>query len=358
MTPSSTSSAPPLGAHVSTAGGLATAFPRAARLGCEAFQIFVKSPNQWRAKPLAEPDVRAWREAHASAGAPSVVAHAAYLINLAATSPAFLAQSRAGLADELDRATRLGLDGVVVHPGAHLGAGVDAGLTAVAASIDAILGEEAAGGAGDGARILLELTAGQGSALGWRLEELAAIRARTKRPARVAFCLDTCHAFAAGYDLATPSAVEGFLAEVERHLGLDRIACIHLNDSVHPLGSRKDRHAHIGEGTIPLAGFRRLLEEPRLARVPMVLETDPGEDGVDHARDLATLRGLLGAVSKSTAGAKPKPEAKPRPAAKEPAAAKRATKRAVAKKGGAAPGGVSSPRASAKRASTRRSRGR
>jgi deoxyribonuclease-4 len=327
------SARPPIGAHVSTAGGLATAFPRAAKLGCEALQIFVKSPNQWRAKPLAEPDAEAWRRAHAAAGGPPVVAHAAYLINLAATSPELLAQSRTALADELDRAARLGLAGVVVHPGAHLGVGIDAGITAVAASVDAVLAaapaaEEAAGGP----RLLLELTAGQGSTLGHTLEQLAAIRERTRGSGRIAYCLDTCHAFAGGYPLATAAEVEEFLAAVDRVLGLGRVECIHLNDSLHPLGSRKDRHAHIGDGQIPLEGFRRLLEEPRLARVPMVLETDPGEDESGHARDLATLRGLIGAA--------PAPRAK-RPAGEPPAET-----------------AVSRPRTSAKPASTRRNRGR
>jgi deoxyribonuclease-4 len=179
----------------------------------------------------------------------------------------------------------------VVHPGAHLGAGEDAGITAIAGSLDEIAGRVAGAPA---ARILIEATAGQGSVLGHRLEQLAAIRERAATGAALGYCLDTCHAFAAGYDLGSAAAVEDFLAEVDRILGLDAIACVHLNDSVGELGSRKDRHANLGEGRIGLEGFRRLLAEPRLAHVPMILETPLGDDERGHARDLATLRSLLG----------------------------------------------------------------
>ena len=281
--------APRLGAHVSTAGGLATAFARGSALGCEALQIFVKSPSQWRAKPLSELDAGVYRSAHEAAARPPVVAHSAYLINLAAASAELLERSRAALADELERAARLGLDGVVVHPGAHLGAGIESGLDAIAASLDALL----AGLPAAGPRVLLELTAGQGTVLGHSLEQLAAIRERSARSERLAYCLDTCHAFAGGYELGTATAVEEFLGQVDRVLGLERVECVHFNDSAHPLGSRKDRHANLGEGRIGLDGFRRLLAEPRLARVPMILETPMGDDELGHARDLATLRRLL-----------------------------------------------------------------
>jgi len=280
---------PLLGAHVSTAGGVANAFARGRELGCDALQIFVKSPNQWRAKPLAEADVDGYRAAAKSGGEPPVVAHAAYLINLAASDPALLEKSRHGLADELRRSAALGLEGVVVHPGAHLGAGIEAGLDAVAASLDAILAAVPA----SRTRVLLELTAGQGTVLGHTLEQLAAMRERTKEPERVAYCLDTCHAFAGGYPLATATAVEEFLAQVDAVLGLDLVVCWHLNDSVGALGSKKDRHANIGEGEIGREGFRRLLAEPRLAGAPMVLETPLGDDETGHARDLATLREML-----------------------------------------------------------------
>jgi deoxyribonuclease-4 len=282
---------PPLGAHVSVAGGLALAFERGREIGCEALQIFVKNASQWRAKPLAEPEIATFAAARVAAGEPPLVAHAAYLINLCAIDPAILEKSRAALADEALRAGALGVGGVVVHPGAHLGAGEDAGLTAIAGSLDEIAGRVAGAPA---APILIEATAGQGSVLGHRLEQLAAIRERAATGAALGFCLDTCHAFAAGYDLGSAAAVEDFLGEVDRILGLDSIASVHLNDSVGELGSRKDRHANIGEGRIGLDGFRRLLAEPRLARVPMILETPLGDDERGHARDLVTLRSLLG----------------------------------------------------------------
>lgn len=282
---------PPLGAHVSVAGGLALAFERGREIGCDALQIFVKNASQWRARPLAETEVATFHAAREAAGEPPLVAHAAYLINLCAIDPAILEKSRAALADEVLRAGALGVGGVVVHPGAHLGAGEDAGLTAIAGSLDEISGRVSGAPA---ARILIEATAGQGSVLGHRLEQLAAIRERASTGAALGFCLDTCHAFAAGYDLGSAAAVEDFLGEVDRLLGLDSIACVHLNDSVGELGSRKDRHANLGEGRIGLEGFRRLLAEPRLALVPMILETPLGDDERGHARDLSTLRSLLG----------------------------------------------------------------
>ena len=284
---------PPLGAHVSVAGGLATAFERGREIRCDALQIFVKNASRWKAKPLEPDAVRVFREAHRAAGDPPLVAHAAYLINLAAIDPAILERSREALAEELRRCAELGVPGLVVHPGAHLGAGEDAGLTAIARSLDVVHDLLA----GCPARVLLELTAGQGSVLGYRLEQLETIRNRARTGDRLGFCLDTCHAFAAGYDLRTPAAVEEFLDRADRVLGLERVACVHLNDSVGELGSRKDRHANVGEGEIGLAGFRRVLEEPRLATIPMVLETPIGDDERGHARDLEKLRSLLGRVS-------------------------------------------------------------
>ncbi|MCM2268739.1 MAG: deoxyribonuclease IV [Thermoanaerobaculia bacterium] len=279
---------PLLGAHVSTAGGLATAFPRGRELGCEAMQIFVKSPSQWRGRPLGADEVGAFVAARAEDPAP-LVAHAAYLINLAAPDPAILDKSRAALADELARAASLGLLGVVVHPGAHLGAGVEAGIDAVARSLDAVLAELPA----DGPRVLLELTAGQGTVLGHSLEQLRAMRDRTAAAARVGYCLDTCHACAAGYALDTGDGVDAFLEAADRILGLAHVVCWHLNDSVGAVGSRKDRHASIGAGAIGSAGFRRLLRSPALGGVPAILETPLGDDELGHARDLATLRRLL-----------------------------------------------------------------
>ena len=281
---------PPLGAHISVAGGLSTAFGRAADLGCDAMQIFVKNASQWRGKEMLDEEVSGFREAHAGSIVGPLVAHGSYLINLCATDPAILEKSLDALTDELIRCSRLGVSGLVLHPGAHLGAGEEAGIEKVAASLDAVLGDLP----DVSTRVLLENTAGQGSCLGWRLEQLRDMRARVAEPHRVGFCLDTCHAFAAGYAIHEETGFAEFLAEVEEHLGLAAVGCFHLNDSVKPFGSRRDRHAHIGEGEIGLGMFERMLTEPRLQAIPMVVETEPGDDMEGHRRDLNTLRGLVG----------------------------------------------------------------
>jgi deoxyribonuclease-4 len=281
---------PPLGVHVSVAGGVASAFGRAAELGCDAIQIFVKNANQWRARPLDEVEAAAFRAAHAAGRVGAVLAHASYLINLAAADPQVLALSQQALTDELERCGRLGVAGLVLHPGAHLGAGEDAGLDRAAAALDRVL----AALPGLRTRVLLENTAGQGSCLGHRLEHLAALRQRlpAARRRRVGFCIDTCHAFAAGYPIHEPAGWRDFAAEAAERLGLAALGCVHVNDSLRPCGSRRDRHAHIGEGLLGLETFARLLAEPALAAVPMIVETDPGKEMAGHARDLAALRGL------------------------------------------------------------------
>ena len=259
-------------------------------LGCDAMQIFVKNASQWRGKEMLDGDIAAFHEAHAGSAVGSLMAHGSYLINLAATDPVILEKSLDALADELVRCSRLGVAGLVLHPGAHLGAGEDAGIEKVAASLDAVLGDLP----DVSTRVLLENTAGQGSCLGWRLEQLAAIRAQVAEPRRVGFCLDTCHAFAAGYAIHEEAGFADFLIEVEERLGLATVSCFHINDSVRPFGSRRDRHAHIGEGEIGLAMFERMLTEPRLHAIPMVVETEPGDDMEYHRQDLEVLRGLVG----------------------------------------------------------------
>lgn len=278
-----------IGAHVSTAGGLHKAFERANEIGCQSLQIFVKSPNQWRGKVLTEPDVEQFKESRAQNGEP-VVAHAAYLINLASSKEDILEKSLAGLTDELTRAFRLGLGGLVLHPGGHLGAGVEVGLDTVARSLDAVLAQPETGDA----RVLLENTAGQGTALGSRFEELAKIIELTDAKDRLGICLDSCHAYSAGYDVATEAGYEAFLDAAEATFGLARVEALHLNDSKHPLGSHKDRHENIGEGEIGEWFFARVINDERLAHLPMVLETPMGDDDLGHARDMERLRGLQG----------------------------------------------------------------
>ncbi len=283
--------APLLGVHVSVAGGLPNAYKNGAALGCTAIQIFVKNANQWRGKELLEEEVSAFRAARAASGIGPLLAHASYLINLAATDPDVLSRSREALADELARCSRLGVDGLVLHPGAHLGAGEETGVERVAESLDRILGELPA--ADFPTRVLLENTAGQGTCLGHRLEHLADIRARVAEPERVGVCIDTCHSFAAGYAIHEAAGYEEFVAELSGRIGLLHVGGFHVNDSVRPFASRRDRHAHIGEGEIGLPLFERLVNDPRLRAIPMVVETDPEEEMAGHKRDLAVLRGLL-----------------------------------------------------------------
>jgi len=288
------SARPLLGAHVSVAGGLERAFERAAELGCEAIQIFVSNPNQWRGREIGEEEAERFRAARAASRVGPVAAHASYLINLAAADRAVLARSKKALAAELSRCASLGVDALVLHPGSHRGTSEEHGIERVAAALDSLLAA-----APEGPRLLLENTAGQGSSLGWRLEQLAAIRARlegtgSEGAGRVGFCLDTCHAFAAGYPVHEEDGYEEFLAEAGERLGLERVRLLHLNDSARPFGSRRDRHAHVGDGEIGTGLFARLVHEPRLAGVGMVIETETGPGREGHRRDLETLRSLRG----------------------------------------------------------------
>jgi deoxyribonuclease-4 len=276
-----------LGAHVSVAGGTHKAFARGRDIGCEALQIFVKNANRWSGRPLADDEVASFREQHAASGWP-VVAHASYLINLASPDPAAQEKSIAALIDELERCDRLGVPGVVLHPGAHMREGVEPGLDRVAQALDRVSGLRP----GLQARVLLENTAGQGSTLGRDFQELGAILARVDDPERLGVCFDSCHAFVAGYDLRDEAGYEATWAAFDAAVGLPRLMAVHLNDAKHPLGSRKDRHASILEGEIGGDFFARIVGDPRLAALPMILETPLGDDGLGHQRDLETLRSL------------------------------------------------------------------
>ncbi len=274
-----------LGAHVPTAGGAWRVFANAEAIGADALQIFVKNPNRWHAKPFTEAELETYGRERGLRGDPPVVAHASFLINLAAANPETLKRSRDALKDELGRCAQLGLTGLVLHPGAHLGAGVEAGLDAVARSLDLALAE-----AVGGVQVWLENTAGQGTVLGSRLEELAAIVSRSDQKARLGVCLDTCHAFAAGYPVDTQDGLEAFLGAAQAHIGLERVGCFHLNDALYPRGTHHDRHANLGAGEIGLETFVRLVHNPHFARTPMLLETPLGKDGLGHAHDLQRLR--------------------------------------------------------------------
>lgn len=263
------------GAHLSVAGGLHLAFEAAVKVGCDCLQIFVKNQRQWAARPLSEEQIRAYRDAQSQCDVRPVVAHASYLLNLASPDPVARKKSVAALVDELTRCEALGVCGLVVHPGAHMGEGVDAGIHRISQSLD----EAHAATRGFTTRILLETTAGQGTTLGHEIAQIGRMIEGVREPERPAVCLDTCHLFAAGYDLRDAEAYERMVEELATHVGLERIACIHTNDSKGACGSRLDRHEHITKGMIGKAGFARILNDARLAHVPRILETPKGEDG-------------------------------------------------------------------------------
>ncbi len=282
------------GAHLSTEGGLPTAFDRAGEEGCDTFQIFTKNKGAWAARPLAEAEIDAFRaragafrtRAGRSRAGP-VVAHSAYLINIASPSRELREKSIEALRVELERCEALGIDYLVLHPGSHGGTSEEAGLERVAASLDRVHRATK----GFTARILLETSAGQGSSVCARFPSLGAILRRVKDPGRLGVCVDTCHVFAAGYDLRTHGGYEAAMDELDREVGMENVLCIHANDSKKELGTRVDRHEHIGRGRLGLEGLRRIVNDPRLAKVPFIFELPP-ENGMTRV-NLAALRGLV-----------------------------------------------------------------
>lgn len=282
---------PRFGAHCSIAGGHHHAFRLAREAGCECMQIFVKNQRQWRAGPLTEEGISLWNEARRGSGIEPVIGHGTYLINLASPDETLWRRSVVAFIDELIRCEQLGIRWHVTHAGAHRGAGTRAGIRRVVRALDEI--ERATRGCRVGT--LLEVTAGQGSSIGGRLEEIAAILDGVRDAGRVGICLDTCHLFAAGHEIADPAGYRAMMEEVERLVGVRRVRCIHMNDSLQPKGSQADRHAHIGKGRIGRRGFANFINDPRLRQVPMILETPKGRDarGRDWDRlNLAALRRL------------------------------------------------------------------
>jgi deoxyribonuclease-4 len=293
---------PLFGAHLSIAGGCPTALEQARAHGCPAVQLFTKQPNQWAARPLPDEEVRTFRRLRRSAGVRIALGHDSYLINLASPDEALYRKSVEAFVEELQRAERLGLRYLVTHPGAHMGAGEEAGLARVAAALD----EVHARCPDFAVRVLLETTAGQGTTLGHRFEHLARIFQLVAEPRRLGVCFDTCHVFAAGYALAPAAEYEATVRALARTVGLRRVRAFHVNDSLKPFGSRVDRHAHLGQGHLGLEPFRLLVNDRRFGDRPMILETPrEAEDGSDmDAVNLATLRGLLAeaAPAKGTTG--------------------------------------------------------
>ena len=271
---------------MSISGGVSMAIERARSIDCTAMQIFVKNNMQWFARPLSRMEIRAFLD-HARRGELlSVFGHANYLINLAATNLQFHANSIRALAEELVRADQLELPFLVLHPGAHLGAGEQAGLEKIVNSIDEVFRKIP----NVKTKIALEITAGQGSCIGHRFEHLAHIIENVREPERLRVCLDTAHLFAAGYDISSESGVRKILREFDRVIGRDRLVAIHVNDSKTPCGSRVDRHEHIGKGRIGLDVFRFIMRSPRFRKIPKVLETPKSKDLAEDVINLNTLR--------------------------------------------------------------------
>lgn len=280
-----------LGAHVSVAGGLDNAFARGLESGCTALQIFTKNANRWQVKPITETEALSFRQAWQKSGIGPVLAHDAYLINLASPKEDVWEKSKIALRDELLRCALLGVTDLVMHPGAHLGTGVDIGLERIRAAFREILPDTP-----QEVRLLIENTAGQGSYLGGNFAHMAALLEGFDEK-RFGVCFDTCHAHAAGYDLSSAEGYTQTMAELDRLVGLERIKLFHLNDSLKPCGSKVDRHAHIGEGTIGRTGFACLMQDQRLFEIPMILETPKGEK---EEMDLVNL-GLLRKLAEGTA---------------------------------------------------------
>ena len=263
-----------LGSHVSVAGGLAKGVARAEAVGCDCIQVFTKNNNQWRAKPLVEDDITAWNDALSASSVGRPIAHASYLINMASPKDELFQKSIDALVIELERANALTLEGLVVHPGAFTDSSESEGLDRIVDAASEALGRVEPGSC----RLLLENTAGQGSCLGHTFEQLAYMLDGIEQADRIGICLDTCHAFAAGYQINTKEGFVDMRKKIDRLLPENSIAALHLNDSKKPLGSRVDRHEHIGRGEIGVDAFRFVTEDSLLGKLPGYLETEKGTD--------------------------------------------------------------------------------
>ncbi len=276
---------PTFGAHLSIAGGHHKALERAADLGCENLQVFTKNNMQWFASPLADQALAAYREARDRSGLATVFAHSGYLINLAGDDAGNLDKSRQSLLDELERCRLLELPFIVLHPGSHRGRGVEAGLQRVLESLDWIFERF------DGeTRIALEFTAGQGNTLGRTIEEIAYLLDHSSHRDRLAVCLDTCHLFAAGYDLRTPEELDRFLKRFRRKIPWKEVVCLHANDSKGELGSNTDRHELLGKGQIGWECFEAIIVHRAFRNIPFCLETPKGKDNINDRETLAALK--------------------------------------------------------------------
>ena len=282
------SSKPNIGIHLSISKGFAAAVREAADLGCTCVQIFVGSPRTWRKRAISDAEAADCRAAAKELGIRPIVAHATYLINLASGDSELYEKSRAAFVQELERCAVLGAPCYVIHPGNPKDSPPAEAIKRMAGALDA--GRRAVG---DAVRVCLECTAGTGRNLGARFAELAQIRDQAREPEALGVCIDTCHMLAAGYDVASARGLAATLDELDNVFGLQYVHVLHANDSKFPLGSRKDRHEHIGEGHIGAPGMKRILAEPRLKRLPLILETPQKKDG-DKQRNVEALKKLVG----------------------------------------------------------------
>ena len=278
-----------LGAHMSIAGGPANALRRGHSIGCDAIQIFVQSPNRWTSKPLTSQEIEAFALARSDTGIDPIVAHSSYLINLASPKKDLWTRSVEALLLELNRCRQLGIETFVIHPGAHTGSGKEAGLRRIASGLQRVL----RGSESDSLRIALEITAGQGTTLGYTFEQLAWLIDHVRGDERLAVCFDTAHAHAAGYTFGNEKTYAEMWRRYEDVIGRDRLAVIHLNDSKRECGSHVDRHEQLGKGTISIEAFRLLVNDPLLRHVPMLLETPKVPDMHEDVKNLALLRSLV-----------------------------------------------------------------
>jgi deoxyribonuclease-4 len=280
---------PLLGAHMSIAGAVGEALTRGKQAGCECIQIFTKSSRQWAAKPYSQDEIAAFKRNQKETGIAVVIAHDSYLLNLGAPDKKLRTRSVAGFIDELERCEALGVPYLVAHPGSHVGSGELAGIRTIAKSLD----EVHAVCKGFKTQVALEITAGQGSNLGYSFHQMAQIFDAVQQSERLRLCFDTEHAFAAGYDLRDDQGYAQTMAELDECIGVDKVVAFHLNDSLKPFHSRVDRHEHIGKGHLGVGAFRRVLNDPRFAGIPMCLETPKGPDCKEDIENLATLRSLF-----------------------------------------------------------------
>jgi len=283
-----------LGCHLSIGKGFAASIDAAEELGNNALQIFSHNASAWKMKPIDPDSASAFRKRLASSSLRYVVIHTMYLLNLASPDDSLFERSVAALIEEVARAAVLGVDRVVTHLGAHVGSGIEAGIARVIEGLERVIASPPFASA-PGIRLLLENTAGAGTTVGTHFEELGEIISGLSDSSRIGVCLDTCHAFAAGYDLRTQAAVDRTISAFDSAVGLKRLDLVHLNDSVFPLGSRKDRHTHIGRGEIGLEGVRAIVNHGALRSLPFILETPKEIDGRDDADpiNLAVVRSLV-----------------------------------------------------------------